>query len=44
MHNIKNMCKLYKYMFLWENLNDSEKCCLRGLKVTFNNPWIFVHR
>ena len=43
-HKIKNMCKLDKCMFLWENRNDSEKGCLHGLKVTFNNPWIFVHR
>ena len=43
-HKVKNMCKLDKYMFLWENRNDSEKGCLHGLKLTFNNPWIFVHR
>lgn len=42
-HKIKNVCKLDKYMFLWENMN-SEKGCLHGLKVTFKNPWIFVHR
>jgi hypothetical protein len=44
MHKIENMCKLDKYIFLCENWNDHEKGCLHGLKVTFNNPWIFVHR
>ena len=46
MHKIKYMCKLDNYMILWLNRNDITvtKGSLHGLKVTFNNPWIFVHR